>query len=196
MQRLEAILAASLLLLTSVGAVVAQSEQHGMDHDVAASVGDLEIHHAWARAGARTAKAGAAFLSVVSMSGEADRLVSASSAAAEIVELHTHLNDNGVMRMRQVEAIDIPAGEEVHLAPGGFHIMLIGLTRQLVEGESLDIELVFERAGPVELTVPVMGIGHRGPTHDGKHSMEHGEGHGEMKHGEMKPGQMKHGSGG
>ena len=174
MPRLEAILAASLLLLTSVGAVVAQSQQQSMDHEVAASVGDLEIHHPWARAGARSAKAGAAFLSVVSMSGEADRLVSASSDVAEIVELHTHMNDNGVMRMRQVEAIDIPAGEEVHLEPGGFHVMLIGLTRQLVEGESLDVELVFERAGSVQLTVPIKGIGHGGPAHGEGHSMGHG----------------------
>ena len=59
------------------------------------------------------------------------------------------------MRMRQVDAIDIPAGGEAKLEPGGFHLMCIGLNAELVEGESVDVTLTFEKAGAVTITLPI-----------------------------------------
>lgn len=69
---------------------------------------------------------------------------SAASPVAATVELHTHTNNNGVMEMRQVPQIDIPAKSRVELKPGGLHIMLIGLTRELNVGENAQITLTFE----------------------------------------------------
>lgn len=63
------------------------------------------------------------------------------------------------MRMRQVEAIDVPAGGSAELKPGGLHLMMIDLTGQLVEGETVDVTLVFEQAGEVNVTLPIKGPG-------------------------------------
>ena len=153
-----------------------------MSHDAIYALGDLEIHEPWAREGSKLAKSGAAFLSIVN-TGAPDRLLSASSDVAGRVELHTHLMDKGIMKMRQVEAIDLPAGNEVHLQPGGFHVMLMGLKQQLVEGGSLMLGLRFERAGSIEIPVPIKKISYGGPKHS-----ESGQG----KHGQGKQGQGTH----
>ena len=118
----------------------------------------LEISGAFARATADMAMAGAAFMTITSH-GAADRLVAFSSPACTRPELHTHINDNDVMRMRQVEAIDVPAGGSAVLKPGGLHLMLIDLTGRLVEGETVEVTLVFETAGEVTVRVPIKGPG-------------------------------------
>jgi periplasmic copper chaperone A len=82
-------------------------------------------------------------------------LVSASTDAAKIVELHAHVNDNGVMRMRKIEKIDLPEGQKVMLKPGGMHVMLIGLNRDLLLGESVDVTLEFSDGSKKLLTAPV-----------------------------------------
>ncbi len=110
------------------------------------------------RAAPKTAPAGAAFLQIAS-TGPADRLVGFSSPACLAGELHTHIHDNGMMRMRQVEAIDVPAGGSVVLEPGGFHLMCIGLVEPLVEGQNIPVTLTFENAGEVQLTLPVKAAG-------------------------------------
>jgi copper(I)-binding protein len=69
------------------------------------------------------------------------------------------------MRMRPVPAIDLPAGQAVQLAPGGLHLMLIGLTQALNQGGRVPVTLVFERAGEVEVQLAVEGAGARGPAH-------------------------------
>jgi copper(I)-binding protein len=84
--------------------------------------------------------------------------VGARSDAAATVELHTHINDDGVMRMRQVEDIAIPAGGETVLQPGGLHLMLIGLHQPLQPGDSLTLELEFDDGSTRSLTVPVRKI--------------------------------------
>jgi copper(I)-binding protein len=88
-------------------------------------------------------------------SGDEDRLQEARSDAAEAVQLHTHLDQDGVMMMRPIEFIVVPAGGSAELQPGGLHIMLIRLTRPLNEGETVPLTLVFERAGEMSLDVPV-----------------------------------------
>jgi hypothetical protein len=138
----------------------------------AIKAGDLAIDHPWARATAASQPNGAAYLTVTN-DGPADRIVAAATPVAERVELHTHEVDNaGVMRMRQLEAIELPAGEATALAPGGLHIMLFGLRDRLVEGETFPLTLTLENAGAIELEVrveaatygvggnPAMGHGH------------------------------------
>jgi copper(I)-binding protein/predicted peroxiredoxin len=102
--------------------------------------------------------------------GSSDRaLVSASSRAAQVVELHTHVNDGGVMRMREVERIDIAAGQATVLEPGGLHVMLIGLKRPLEVGTTVQVDLTFDDGSSKSVVAPVksvMGM-HGGPMHGG-----------------------------
>lgn len=124
--------------------------------------GTLWVEHPWARATAGQAANGAAYLTVVNQGG-ADRLVSVSSSVATTVELHTHLHEDGVMRMRSVSNVDIPAGGRVVLEPGGYHIMLIGLKGPLKEGRRIPLTLVFEKAGSMDVEAVVLAAGARGP---------------------------------
>lgn len=119
---------------------------------------NLEISGGFARSTASMAVAGAAFLNISSL-GEADSLVAFSTPACNRPELHTHINDDGVMRMRKIEAIDVPAGGMAELAPGGLHLMLIDLNAQLIEGETVEMTLIFENAGEVSVTLPIKGPG-------------------------------------
>ena len=137
------------------------------------TLGNLVIEGPWSRETASSARNGAGFLSIENQGSEDDRLVAASSNAAGHVELHTHLMDGGVMRMRQVEAIEVPAGETVTLQPGGLHLMLMDLPEPLVEGQEIRIELVFEKSGTTEISMPVANIA--------ADTGGHGKGHGMNK---------------
>ncbi len=157
----------------------AHSHNHGSGH--AANHGTLTVEAPFARASAGRARNGAAFLTVSNASDVADRLIAVRSDVAERTELHTHLNENGVMRMREVEAIDVPANGAATLAPGGDHVMFMGLKAPLKEGESFPLTLVFEKAGDVTVTVTVGPVGAMGGhgdhgSHGGGHG--HGSGHG------------------
>lgn len=116
----------------------------------------ISIEKAWARASIGNAPAGAAFLTVKS-GGAADRLIGAKGDVAKKIELHTHIHDGGVMMMRQVEAIEVPAGGVAMLKPGGNHVMLIGLKAPLMEGESFPLTLMFEKAGEIKVVVEIRG---------------------------------------
>jgi len=125
--------------------------------------GAITVDAPWTRAAGQGGQ-GAGFVTIRN-AGAADRLLSASTPAAGRTELHTMLRDGDIMRMRQVEAIAVPANGAVTLAPGGLHIMLIGLTRPLAVGESVPLTLVFERAGTVTLNLAVQPAGARAPAH-------------------------------
>lgn len=127
-----------------------------------ARAGDLAVQQPWTRAAGQGAT-GVGFLSISNRGAAADRLLSASTPAARAVELHTMLRDGDVMRMRAVDAIEIPAGQTVALRPGGLHIMLVGLSRPLREGETVPLTLRFERAGEVRVDLAVQAAGAREP---------------------------------
>ncbi len=98
----------------------------------------------------------AAYMVIRNTGSEADKLIAASTDAAKTVELHTVIEEGGMMRMRQVEGgIDIPANGQVELKPGGFHVMLIGLTRDLNAGDKVELTLTFEKAGEIPVTAEV-----------------------------------------
>ena len=113
----------------------------------------------WTRA-AGAGGQGAGFITIRN-AGAADRLLSATTPAAGRTELHTMIRDGDIMRMRQLPEIAVPAGGAVTLAPGGLHIMLIGLTQPLAVGEEVPLTLVFERAGPVTVQLTVRPAGAR-----------------------------------
>jgi len=89
--------------------------------------------------------------------GAADRLLSASSPVSARVELHTHIDDGGVMRMRKVGGIDLPAGETVELKPGSYHIMMFNSDMTL--GEETTVTLDFENSEDLTLVVPILQRG-------------------------------------
>ncbi len=129
-----------------------------------ATAGDIAVEAAWARASMGMGRAGAAFLTLRNQGDTDDRLIAAESDVSEVAELHTHTMDGGVMRMRQVEAIAVPAGGTAVLEPGGDHVMLMGLAAPLKTGESFALTLIFETAGSVTLEVPVRALGEGPPS--------------------------------
>jgi copper(I)-binding protein len=117
--------------------------------------GSMEIIHPWVRAAAAGGNAGG-FLSVTNEGAVPDRLVAVESAIAARVELHTTIDDGGIMRMRALpDGIALPPGDTASLAPGANHVMFFQLKAPLVVGSHIDAVLVFEKAGrvPVEFMV-------------------------------------------
>ncbi len=112
----------------------------------------------YVRAVAPGQQSSAAFMRLRNDGDAGHALVSADSAAARIVELHTHVKVDGMMSMRQIERIDIPSGEETVLEPGGLHVMLIDLTRQLEAGDDVSITLVFQDGSEKAIRAPVRKI--------------------------------------
>lgn len=124
---------------------------------------DLVVVDPWTRATASAGGTGAGYMTLINDGEQADRLVAARSPAAAVVELHTHSMDGGVMRMRPVEAIDVPAGGTVALQPGGLHIMFIDTAEPFRPGSPVPLTVEFERAGEVELMLPVAPPGATSP---------------------------------
>ena len=121
----------------------------------------LEVDNAWAGATPGNAENGAAYVTITSPT--ADRLVTASTPVAKKAELHTMSVQGMVMKMRPISGVDIPAGHPVSLKPAGEHIMLMGLSQPLREGQSFPLTLDFEKAGPRTVTVTVERVGAKGP---------------------------------
>ena len=100
----------------------------------------------------------ACFMQLKNNSSMAHAIVKASSDVAKVVELHTHTHENGMMMMRQVEKMDIPANGETTLQPGGLHIMLIGLHNELKLDQKVSITLEFEDGSKKQIEAPVRKI--------------------------------------
>ena len=118
---------------------------------------EITIQDAYARASGPSAKSGAAFMTIVNDGDSADRLLGASAEIADVAELHTHIEDaNGVMKMREIEGgIAVPANGSHVLMRGGDHVMLMGLTAPMNDGDTVPITLTFETAGEIRVDVPV-----------------------------------------
>jgi hypothetical protein len=126
----------------------------------AAAAGAVAVSNVWARASAT--QTSAAYLTIENKTDEADTLLDARSPVAERVEIHDMTMEDMVMRMRKLDDLPVAAGESVALAPGGKHIMLIGLSGPLEEGASVPLTLVFEKAGEIAVEAPVRAAGHSG----------------------------------
>ncbi|MFT4171879.1 MAG: copper chaperone PCu(A)C [Rhodocyclaceae bacterium] len=119
------------------------------------ALGDIQIGHPWARATADGQPTGGAYFSLDNK-GVPDRLVAASTPAAESAEVHTMRMEGNVMRMRKVEGgVALPTGQKVVFEPGSYHIMLFGLKAPLKAGDHFPLTLRFEKAGEVTVTVNV-----------------------------------------
>lgn len=113
----------------------------------------------------------AAFMELRNSGGRDLALIGAESAVARVVELHDHERVNGMMRMREVGRIALPAGTRTPLEPGGLHLMLIGLREPLRAGQRVPITLVFDDAPRLELRAPVRHPGEESPMH--RHGQSH-----------------------
>lgn len=121
----------------------------------ATSTGGITVTDAWARTSATMDGAGAAYMILHNGGSEADKLVGAATSVATTVEMHESSEMDGMMSMSPVDSIEVPAGGQAELAPGGLHIMLIGLTQELKAGDKITLTLTFEKAGQVEVTAEV-----------------------------------------
>ena len=137
---------------------------------LAADTVTIKVEGAWARESPPTVTNGAAYMTLVNTGKETDRLIDASGEVSAAVELHTHLMEGGMMKMRQIKAIEVNPGKPTALGPGGLHIMLIDLKKPLVAGQTFPLRLRFEKAGeiPVEVTVRKMDLG-EGAEHSHHH---------------------------
>jgi periplasmic copper chaperone A len=116
----------------------------------------FSFDHPWARPSLTEKGNSAAYFTVTNNSGAADRLVGAKTGAAKAAELHEHVMKKDVMEMRKVEGgIAVEKGATVKFAPGGLHVMLMGLTKKLEAGQSFPMTLTFEKAGDVAVEVKV-----------------------------------------
>lgn len=131
-------------------------------------IGDLEIEHPWSRAAPEGAKVAAGYLVVVNRGSTPDRLLSVTAEIAGMADIHEMaVNADGVMTMRPLEAgLEIPAGAEVALKPGAFHIMFMDLKRLPKQGETFAGTLTFEKAGTVDVEFAVEAMGGSDTSHD------------------------------
>lgn len=131
-----------------------------------AAQAQVNVTAPWVRATVPAQQSTGAYMHLVAPAG--GRLVGVKSPIAAQVELHQMEMSGEMMKMRQVDGIDLPAGKGVNLASGGYHIMLVGLKRQLKAGEAVEITLLVEgkdkKREDVTVKVPVKPLGFVSPT--------------------------------
>lgn len=162
-----------LLLTLGIGAAVpALAQEH------AAGTTMEIVEQAWVRATPPNRAVTAGYLGIHNAGDETRRLVGAASPVSDRTELHTHVHDreSGMMQMRHVESIELPAGETVRLAPGGLHIMFMALTRDLQPGMTVPVTLEFDDGSRLDLEAEVR---RQAPTEQGDHQHQ---GHGQHRH--------------
>lgn len=166
------------IVLTLTAALLGFSATAVVAHDY--KLGSLEIAHPHARATPPNAPVSGGYMVIRNTGDEADRLIGGQAGFAKKVEIHEMSMENDVMKMRELlGGLEIPAGGEVELKPGGFHVMFIGLDGQLKDGETRPVTLIFEKAGSIDVDFNVETIQRM------KQNMSK-DGHGNMDHSKMK----------
>jgi copper(I)-binding protein len=126
--------------------------------------GDLVITQAWSRATPGGAKVAGGYLTIQNKGSAADRLIGGAADIADKVQVHEMATTNGVMTMRPLDkGLSIEPGKTVKLAPGSYHLMLLDLKSPLKKGDKVPVTLEFEKAGKVNLSLDVQGVGAKGP---------------------------------
>lgn len=142
----RSVMAAAAAALTLAAQAHAQAQ--------AANPAVPKAHAAWARPTVQGQAGGGGYLTITG-GNTPDRLVGVSARIAKSVELHAMEMDGNMMRMRQIDAIPVPAGQTVELKPGGMHVMFVGLTQTLKKGAHFPLTLRFEKAGDVTVEMVV-----------------------------------------
>ena len=171
------------LILSSSGPPNMAKAQNKADHHQAHSqkqkihenqTHNIIVKRIWARAS--IGKTGAAFLTILNRGNSEEKLIKVISKIAKRAELHTHIKDGDIMRMRHVKHISISPNGLTILKPGGSHIMFMGLKQKLIKGDQFSLTLVFEKAGKLHTQVAVKHMGAlnvKGKHHHGSHKAKH-----------------------
>ena len=128
-------------------------------HAQTSAASTVVVEQPWARATPKGAKTGAAYMILKNNGASADRLLSATTPLADQVQFHKETEDNGVSRMREVHNVELEPGAKITFKPGEMHMMLVGLKQPLIEGQALPLTLQFERAGNIDVTMPIEKVG-------------------------------------
>jgi len=128
-----------------------------------ATKNSVTLSHAWIRATPAGATVGAAFMEIKTDEKTADKLIGVATAVAGRPEIHTHIMDGNVMKMRKIDAIELKPATSHILKPMGDHLMLIELKEPLKEGDLVKLTLTFEKAGPIDIDATVEPAGANGP---------------------------------
>ena len=127
------------------------------------ALAQVDVEQPWTRATAPGATVAGGYMVIRNKGGAPDRLVSASSPAAARVELHVHMHEGGMMKMREVPGYEVPAKGSFELKPGGAHLMFVDIKRPFKEGEKIPVKLKFEKAGEVGAEFQVGSLGQPTP---------------------------------
>ena len=128
---------------------------------------EIQVTDAWVREVPPASTVTAAYLKIKNKGDKADKLTGVSSAIAGTAQIHTtSVDDKGVAKMEMRDSIDIPAGETVALEPGGTHIMFIDLKEPVMGKDEIELDLMFENAGEVEVKAHVMGLSDQNGDHN------------------------------
>jgi len=148
-------------------------------HTHPVKAGDLAISAPWIRASAPGQTNGAGYMLIAHHGQQDDRLLAVQSDAAERIELHTVVTENGMARMRQVDSVTLTAGKKTALAPGGYHVMFMKLKAPFQAGQTVAATLQFERAGAVAIDFTVQPATYSPEGQSGKRAgHDHGHDHG------------------
>ncbi|MCW8825531.1 MAG: copper chaperone PCu(A)C [Gammaproteobacteria bacterium] len=143
-------------ILTTFVAAVALTTSSSLFAQTASE--SVMVHDAYARAMPPGQPNSGAFMTFKNSDSSAHAVVSADSPVSKVVELHTHIHENGMMMMRRIDQIDIPANGETVLKPGGLHVMFIGLKHDLKVGQKVPVTLTFEDGSKQDIEAPVRKI--------------------------------------
>jgi copper(I)-binding protein len=144
-----------LLLVMLIGATApARAEE--------VRVGDIVVSGAWGRPSVGSSPA-AVYLTLRNEGVAADRLVGVATPAAGMAMIHESYTEDGIAKMRMLDAVDVAAGQTVTLAPGGVHIMLSDLPAPVKEGQVVPLDLTFEKAGTAQVEARIGKLGAKGP---------------------------------
>jgi copper(I)-binding protein len=130
----------------------------------AASAEDISVRQGWSRATPKGGEVAAGYLTIENHGSVPDRLLSVESPVSRKTEIHEMIVQDGITMMREVESgLPVPADTTLVLAPGGTHLMFVGLKEPLRENQQVPATLTFEKAGKIELTLDVGSVGAKGP---------------------------------
>lgn len=167
--KLKKMISAGLLVMvtvTSVSVIASghMGNQNGSD--------GIKVNDSYVRMVPPGQKNTGVFMTINNHGDKLRTIISAESPAAKVVELHTHIKEDGMMKMRQIPKIDVPAKGKVTLKPGGLHVMLIGLNHAIEAGKPVDVTLVFKNGERLGLKAPGRKLKMKMMHHEMKHDMK------------------------
>jgi len=131
----------------------------GQAHPQTSGQNAIVVERPWARATPAGARTGVVYVTLINNGSSNDSLLSAATPVADQVQFHSASQENGVSRMREMRTVEVAPGARVAFSPGGLHIMVVGLKQPLKEGQTFPLTLNFEKAGKIDVMVPIAKVG-------------------------------------